>query len=432
MIRFIFSFFTFVLLISCSLNEDSKIWNNKEKDILKKENTKKILSDEKKFVRELNPSIKLNLTNIKKSNKINHKTNNFGSLNYLGYLKKKSYYKFSKFNDIDNINSRPIFLDNSIVFFDNKGTIIHYNNKNKFIWKKNYYSKSEKKQNPALNFASNNKYLIIVDDVAKLYSLDIETGNLLWSKKNKYPFNSQIKIHGDKFFAIDYSNTLKCFKLIDGSECWSFLTEDSFTLSNTKYSLVISNDLVIFSNSIGDITAVNISDGSMVWQTPTQSSKNIKENYNFSMSKLVIDEKDIYFSNNKNQFYSIQTETGNINWVNEINSNLMPIIIGDFIFSVSNDGYLFVLQKKLGNIIKINDIYKNYKIKKRKNIKPVGLIIGGNKIYLNNSDGTMHIIDLQLSKVVKIEKISGNLISKPYIYNGKLYVVKNGAIIKYD
>ena len=37
--------------------------------------------------------------------------------------------------------------------------------------------------------------------------LDIETGELIWSKRNVAPFNSQIKIYQDKFFIIDFSNT---------------------------------------------------------------------------------------------------------------------------------------------------------------------------------------------------------------------------------
>ena len=42
---------------------------------------------------------------------------------------------------------------NGLIFFDKKGTIIRYNtHKNKVLWKKNYYSKSEKKLNPKLNF----------------------------------------------------------------------------------------------------------------------------------------------------------------------------------------------------------------------------------------------------------------------------------------
>ena len=47
---------------------------------------------------------------------------------------------------------------------------------------------------------------------------------------------------------------------------------DSFTISNSKFSLIIINDMVIFSNSIGDITAVDIKTGLILWQLPTQSS----------------------------------------------------------------------------------------------------------------------------------------------------------------
>ena len=41
-----------------------------------------------------------------------------------------------------------------------------------------------------------------------------------------------------------------------------------------------------------------------------------------------------------------------LNWINEINSNLTPIIIGNLIFTVSNEGYLYVIEKNKGNIIR--------------------------------------------------------------------------------
>ena len=90
------------------------------------------------------------------------------------------------------------------------------------------------------------------------------------------------------------------------------------------------------------------------------------------------------------------------------------------------------IQKKEGNIIRIKDIYKNYDIKKRKKIKPSGFSIGQNKLYLSNSDGNLMVIDLNSGNLLKVEKVSRNLISKPYIYNGNLFIVKNGSVIQYD
>ena len=48
--------------------------------------------------------------------------------------------------------------------------------------------------------------------------IDIETGELIWSKNSLAPFNSQIKIFKDKFYIIDFSNTLRCFSLKNGNE----------------------------------------------------------------------------------------------------------------------------------------------------------------------------------------------------------------------
>ena len=92
--------------------------------------------------------------------------------------------------------------------------------------------------------------------------------------------------------------------------------------------------MVIFNNSIGDITAVDIETGLINWQLPTQSSSIINETYNFKISKLVSDGKSIFFSNNKNEFYSLDVKTGTINWINEINSNLTSIVSGNLLFTM--------------------------------------------------------------------------------------------------
>ena len=274
--------------------------------------------------------------------------------------------------------------------------------------------------------------MLVTDSIAKYYSINIISGELNWLKNHPYPFNSEIKINKNKIFVIDYKNTLRCYDITDGSECWSLETEDSFTISNSRYSLIIINGMVIFSNSIGEITAADIETGMIIWQLPTQSSSIINETYNFKISKLVSDGSSIYFSNNKNEFYSIDVKTGLTNWINDINSNIMPTISGNLVFTVSNEGYLYVLEKNKGNIIKVLDLFKNYKEKKRKNIKPVGFAIGKTDLYLTNTDGKMIVVDLKRGIIRRIEKISNNHISEPFIFNKNLFIIRNGAIIQYN
>ena len=74
--------------------------------------------------------------------------------------------------------------------------------------------------------------------------LDKENGELIWSKNNSAPFNSQIKIFKDKFFIIDFDNTLRCFSLKNGNELWNVKTQNSLIRSQKKLSMVIVDNVI--------------------------------------------------------------------------------------------------------------------------------------------------------------------------------------------
>ena len=428
--RLIILIISIFFLNQCSLNDNSSLW--KEKKIENQSSIKKLFSEDKKIITELNQELRLDFSKIKINNKIIDNKNNYGPQDYNGSINKIGNYKFSKLLDINQLNFKPIFLDDGLIFFDKKGTIIKYDNNQNILWKKNHYSKAEKKLKPKLNFVVDNNNLIISDNISKYYSVNINTGELNWSKNNTYPFNSEIKKHKDSIFIVDYNNTLKCYNVENGSECWQLQTENSFTLSSSKLSLIIVDEMIVFSNTIGDITAADIETGSIIWQLPTQNTNIINETYNFKISKLVSDGQSIFFLNNKNEFYSVDLKTGIINWVNKINSNLTPIIISNLIFIVSNEGYLNVVDKNKGKIIRVTNLFKNYKIKKRKDVNPIGFAIGNTKLYLTNTDGKMIIVDLSLGNVISTEKVSGNFTSRPFIFNQNLFIIRNGSIIQYN
>ena len=431
MIRLLLLIFTLFFLSNCSLKEGSGLWNKKEK-IEDQKKVKKLFSKEKKKITEFNPELKLDTSEIIFNVDINENQNNSGAESYKGLNEKINTFKFSTIKDTNQLNYKPIFLDDGLIFFDNKGTIIRYDANGKVIWKKNIYSKPEKKLNPKLFFALDGENLLVADNLAKYYSININYGELNWSMNNMYPFNSEIKITENMLFAVDYKNTLRSFNISDGSELWNFQTENSFAISDTINSLIVIDNLVIFSNSIGDITAVDIENGLITWQLPTQSTNIINESYKFRNSKLVSDKKSIIFSNNKDEFYSIDIKTGVANWINEVNSSVTPILIGNLIFTVSNEGYLFVIEKNNGNIIRITDIYKNYKEKKRADIKPIGFVIGNRNLYLTNSDGQMLVIDLVTGKSIYNIKVANSFVSEPFISNENLFVIRKGSIIQYN
>ena len=367
MIR-IFKLILLLILISgCSFKDTTGYWTN-EKELSKSEsNFKPLFENNERLLKEFNTNYKIKLDDsLIGSIQYNTLDNNDGYVKYNGNLEKISKYNFSKISDYNKFEPDLIFHNNGIIFFDNKGNILSFDNKSKLLWKKNNYSKSEKKLNPLISMQSNKNYLIAADNLSKYYALDMRNGKVLWSKSHEAPFNSQIKIYKDKFFILDLNNNLNCFSLKDGSKIWNFNTEKPFINSLKKLSIVIDDEFVIFNNSLGDITAVNIESGILEWQVSSFNSDNLNEIISLKTSNLIIDNKKILFSNNKNNFYSIDSKTGNINWRQQVNSHIKPAVIGDLLFTISNNGYLFLIDKNRGNIIRINDLFKNFKPKIRK------------------------------------------------------------------
>ena len=432
--KILYLFIIFILISGCSFNKNSKFWSKsetvKEEEII---NYEEVFPSDKVLKKEFNSDLKIKFSSkTENSTLINNYLNNNKRLNFDGNLKKSSSYKFSKIDNFNEYQPEISFFNDNIIFFDNKGSILRFNNESKLFWKKNYYSKSEKKLKPILQLVNDNRILIVADNIAKYYALNIQTGDLIWSKDNLAPFNSQIKIYKDKFFIIDLSNTLRCFSIKDGSELWNIKTENSLIRSQKKLSMVIIDNKIYFNNSIGDISAVDITKGELLWQLPTQSSLIYESAFSLQTSDIISDGDTLFFSNNKNQFFSIDLDTGSFNWENKINSNLRSTLIDDYLVSISIEGYLIIIDKKSGNIIRVTDIFKNFKTKKRLNIKPTGFIVGLNKIYLSTSNGRLLVIDINSGRTILTLKIDNQKISKPFIQNQNLFLIKNNAIIKLD
>ena len=425
-------FLLFFLITNCSLDKKTGLWT-KTKKIEEKEKIKikELFKEEKALETEFNSGLKINLSaKLINNSFVNNFDNNNGRINYNGNLKSISKYKFSKINNFNQFEPEIVFDKNNVIFFDSKGSIVKFDNFSKLIWKKNYYSKSEKKLKPILFFANNKDTLIVADNISKYYALNILTGELLWTKNNSAPFNSQVKIYKDKIFVIDLENILRCYSIKDGTEIWRVKTEKSFIKSQKKLSLIIVGNKVYFNNSIGDISAVDIKSGNLLWQIPTQSSAIYEDAFFLKTSDLIANNNTILFSNNKNEFFSLDIKTGVMNWKQKINSNLRSTLVDNIIFSISMEGFLFVVDNQSGNIIRITDIFRQFKSKKRSKIKPVGFIVGSENIYLTTDNGKLMIIDIKSGRATSILKIDNGKISRPSVLNQNLFIIKENSIIR--
>ena len=429
MIKRFFYFLTFLFILACSLNPNSKFWTNEKKILVDKNSTKVLLKSEKQSLDEFNQNFKITLPKNLKV-KTNQQLNNDGFINFDASLEKMSKYNFKKIKSFSNFEPEILLDKNYLFYFDSNGSIIKFDSDSNIVWKKNYYSKQDKKLQPILFFGKSGEDLFVADSIANYFVINKNTGKLKWKKKHSSSFNSQIKTFENKAFVIDMENRLRCFSLETGDLMWSVKTQQSLLRSQKKQSLILDDNKIFFSNSIGDVTAVNISSGKIIWQTPTQSNVSFGNTYFLKLSDIVSDNDSIFVSNNNKQFFSIDILSGAINWKQDFSSELRPAIIGSYIITVSDNGLLVVMNKETGQIIRVNDLFKNIKEKRKKNYQPIGFLVGKFYIYVSTNNGRILVVNFREGKIEKTLKLDNNKLQRPVFFNKSLYIAKDNSIIR--
>ena len=80
--------------------------------------------------------------------------------------------------------------------------------------------------------------------------------------------------------------------------------------------------------------------------------------------------------------------------------------------------------------MRMTNIFDRFKDYKKDEIEPTGFIVAKNKIYLSLNNGKLVIINVVNGKSENIIKIDRNKISRPYILDKNMYVIRDNAILK--
>ena len=172
MTRYILILF-FLGLLGCSFDTRSGIWTEEKKIEKLKKNVSKIFESEKVLKKEINSNLILKITKQSLSvQKPSNLQNDLGISLIKKEINKSSKFKFSKIRNFKYFEPELVFDGNNFVFFDDKGNLLKFDRSFNLIWKKNYYTKQERKLKPILNFYVIEQYLIVIDSIGKFYAVE--------------------------------------------------------------------------------------------------------------------------------------------------------------------------------------------------------------------------------------------------------------------
>ena len=136
MYKYILFFIAIFFLSQCSLDTKSGFWTKSEVQQEQKDDLEKIFKSENVLKNEFNPNLKIKIkTSYQQNPFVNNLSNNSGYINFESNFEKISKFKFKKIKHFNNINPDLLIgRDNSLIFFNEKGTILKFDQESKLIW----------------------------------------------------------------------------------------------------------------------------------------------------------------------------------------------------------------------------------------------------------------------------------------------------------
>jgi len=415
-----FYFFIFIVLSSCGVKEKVVDYESFLKQG-KKVNLFKSINQNNNKINLIN---KINIRNYFKYSNWGEKNQN--SQNLIGPI---NVPLDAKKKIITKKNSNLVIYDDKIFIIDTKANINVYDlNLNKISSKNIYKKKIYKNYKIQFSILAKKNKLFISDNLGNIHSFNIKDLQLLWKKSFGVPFRSDIKEYKNILYFLNSNSKIFSIDAKNGDLIWSFETSSKKIKDKNSYQIAIYRNKLFFTNDSSEVYCLDLDKNSIIWSLNFET-ENFQNAPAISISSpITIDENGIlYVSNNNGYLYSIETNTGKINWAVPIYSPNKFILTKNYLFSVINDRF-FVLNKKSGKIL-LNTQITNFA---GKNIKfdLKDILINKEYIYLFCKTGYLIKIEKNNLKKYYIEKLNKNYLNYSVVLN-TIFINSGSTITKY-
>jgi outer membrane protein assembly factor BamB len=204
-------------------------------------------------------------------------------------------------------------------------------------------------------------------------------------------------------------NEFLSLRTLDGSLVWNYKTQKNLLNVRSWGSLIISDDVVYSGISSGKIIALNLLNGSLIWETTYSQPSGTSDIQRSSSatSQPLSDEFFLYIVSNDGNIASISKRDGSVLWSRPLSSFSGITSDQNNIFVTHSSGAIYSIAKETSKVLWRNpdllgrDVSRGYLYK--------------NFLIYYDYEGYLHVLDKVNGEIISRMKVSDTLLS-PLIY----------------
>jgi len=276
--------------------------------------------------------------------------------------------------------------------------------------------------------------VFIGSENGKLYTLDAQTGELLWQANIKGEILNAPAVDSGVVVANSASGIMKAFNVETGKELWKVEKEvPSLTLRGISTPVIVSGGVLVGTDK-GNVNVYLLDKGQQGWSTeigePTGSTE-LERVIDVDSAPVVFGDR-IYAISSRGNLVAIELKSGRILWKRQYSSYRQIAIYRNTIFLTNLRGYVYAIDR-------VNGIerWSNLTLANR---KVTGPAIVDDYVVVGDFEGYLHWLNQETGEIVARHKVDGSGIhSTPTVVdnilysqsrNGDLQAIKTPEIIK--
>ncbi|QCE33903.1 dehydrogenase [Acetobacteraceae bacterium] len=297
---------------------------------------------------------------------------------------------------------------------------------------------------PALNTHSSNigggiavdgDIVYVVDGVTKVWALYAATGKIKWSSEAGTPGRSAPVVSDGKLAFTTIDERLFVLDSETGKLLWTYRGSPASTVIFGASTPAISGDTMIAGFNSGDLIALRINSGEIIWSDSLGGSNGRGAALDFACIRgsPIIVGGTVYASSMSQVTVAMDIRSGRRLWEREASSQNPLCICGDWIFVLSLDQQLACLDRFNGKVQWVTQLQRFSNEKHQKGaIEWVGpIMVDGRLICFSTyARAGMIVVHADTGRIEKKRRMPNGSSVQPIVCNGKILVITHNGDLR--
>jgi len=259
----------------------------------------------------------------------------------------------------------------------------------------------------------------------EVFALDAETGDLAWRGKVKGEIIAAPAIDTGVLVVNTASGVLKAFNANNGEEVWEVIQDvPALTLRGTS-SPVISSGGVILGTPSGEVTVYILESGQQGWTAEigeATGSTELERVIDVDSTPIIYGDK-VYTVSARGNLAAVELRTGRILWKRKYSSYRNIAIDGNTIFLTDVKGHIYAIDRNDGL-----ELWSQHSLTNR---GVTGPAVNGNYIVVGDYEGYLHWINQETGEFAAQHYVDGSGVhSTPTVSKGIVYAQSRDGNLK--